>query len=143
MLFRSADVKEAAIGRREDGMLVTDPAQEARLAELESAVERARQALKAVTPAMDAAQAEWEASVSNGATVLAELRPGAKASTAAARTARSVAAILVKPAAERGPKERQAVRDYFLANVESSHRSERDALAAAEKARKEIGRADV
>jgi hypothetical protein len=132
-----ADVKEAAIGRREDGMLVTDPAQEARLAELEAAVERARQALKAVTPAMETAQAEWEASVSTGVTVLAELRPGAKASAAALRSARSVAAILVKPAAERGPKERQAVRDYFLANVEATHRSERDALAAAEKARKD------
>ena len=84
-----ADVKEAAIGRREDGMLVTDPAQEARLAELESAVERARQALKAVTPAMETAQAEWEASVSTGATVLVELRPGAKASGAALQIGRA------------------------------------------------------
>ena len=132
-----ADVKEAAVGRREDGILVTDAAQEARLAELDAAVERARQALKAVTSAMEAAQAEWERAVAAGEATLTELRPGAKAPAAAARTARSVAAILAKPAAERGPKERQAVRDYFLAKVEAHHRPERDAVAAAEKARKD------
>ncbi len=132
-----ADVKEAAVGRREDGMLVTDAAQEARLAELDAAVERSRQALKAVTPAMEAAQVEWERAVAAGEATLTELRPGTKAPAAAARTARSVAAILAKPATERGPKERQVVRDYFLAKVEAQHRSERDAVAAAEKARKD------
>ncbi|MFM7748920.1 MAG: DUF1553 domain-containing protein, partial [Opitutaceae bacterium] len=79
--------------------------------------------------------AEWEAGFSDGNRVLTELEPGAKSPAANVRAARAVAAALKKPSAERGPRERQAVRDYFLANVETKYRPVRDALAAAEKTR--------
>jgi hypothetical protein len=130
-----ADVKEAAIGRREDGMLVADAAQERRLAALDAAVAEARRNVQATAVEVSTAQADWEAGLGDGTRVLAELKPGAKAPAANMRAARAVAAALKKPSAERGPKERQAVRDYFLANVEMKHRPLRDAFAAAEKER--------
>ncbi|MFM9081082.1 MAG: PSD1 and planctomycete cytochrome C domain-containing protein [Opitutaceae bacterium] len=130
-----ADVKEAAVGRREDGMLVLDPEQERRLAALDAAVAEVRRNVQATTAETSAAQAEWEAGFSDGKRTLAELEPGAKRPAANVRAARAVAAALKKPSAERGPRERQAVRDYFLANVETKYRPGRDALAAAEKTR--------
>ncbi|MEY4004009.1 MAG: hypothetical protein RLZZ221_105 [Verrucomicrobiota bacterium] len=130
-----ADVKEAAVGRREDGMLVLDAEQERRLAGLDAVVAEARRKVQATSAETAVAQSEWEAGLADGTRVLAELQTGAKAPAAGARAARAVAAAVQKPSAERGPKERQAVRDYFLANVETKHRPVREALAAVEKER--------
>ena len=131
-----ADVKEAAVGRREDGMLVLDAAQTARLAEFDAAIATARQVFEAVTPAIDAAQAAWESQIAAGDEVLAELRPGAKRPVAESRAARQVLAALKKDPAQRTAKDWQTVRDYFREKVNTLHQPERDALAAAEKARK-------
>jgi hypothetical protein len=52
-----ADVKEASIGRREDGMLVPDEKQQAELARLESEITKAQQELEAQRPGLIAT---WE-----------------------------------------------------------------------------------
>jgi hypothetical protein len=129
-----ADVKELSVGKREDGMLVLDPAQAARLAELEATVAAARRTFEAVVPAIDAAQASWEAEVAAGAAAFAELRPGAKVAAADLRVARQVAASLRKPATGRSASEARAVREYFRSKVNTLHPAERAALAAAEQA---------
>ncbi len=131
-----ADVKELSVGRREDGMLVLDQAQEAKLSELNAAVARAKQALVAVAPALAVAQAAWETAFAAGGAPLAELRPGAKAPVADVRVARQVAATLQKAPAARTGKEVQMLRDYYQAKVGTLHGAERDALATAERARK-------
>jgi len=132
-----ADVKELSVGKREDGMLVLDAAQEAKLAELDAVVTQAKQALAAAAPALSAAQADWEKSFATGDAPLTELRPGAEAAAAAdRRTARQIAAILTKAPAVRTAKEAQALRDYFQTTVTPLYRAEREALAAAERARK-------
>lgn len=130
-----ADVKEAAVGRREDGMLVLDAEQEKRLASLDATVAEARQKTRATEGATTVAQEEWESAIADGRAGLAELEPGAKPAAARLRAARSVEAALRKPAVERRPREKQAVRDYFLAHVEQAHRPVREAQAEAERAR--------
>ncbi|HLX64405.1 MAG TPA: PSD1 and planctomycete cytochrome C domain-containing protein [Planctomycetota bacterium] len=55
-----ADVKEAPVGRREDGMLVPDAAQGAELAKLDSQIADAKKRLDTSTPELITAQAEWE-----------------------------------------------------------------------------------
>ncbi len=61
-----ADIKESAIGRREDGMLVPTPEQSAKLGEIDTRLARLKQQLAAPSPELDAAQAEWEAAIIAG-----------------------------------------------------------------------------
>ncbi|MBL9212129.1 MAG: PSD1 domain-containing protein [Opitutaceae bacterium] len=131
-----ADVKEPSVGRREEGMLVTTPEQDARLAELDAAVASARRQVEAVTPEIEAAQAAWEAALRDATHELPELKPGAKASAADQRTARDVLAAAKKDAARRNARERQTLQTYFRTKGDAPYRAERAALAAAEAARK-------
>ena len=55
-----ADVKEQSVGRREDGMLVSTPEQDAQLAKLDAAVAAARGPVQRRAAEIDAAQREWE-----------------------------------------------------------------------------------
>ena len=119
-----ADVKEPAVGRREDGMVVATPEQGARLAELTAAVSAARKNVAALTPQIDAAQAVWEGQ-----------RP-ASATQAEADAPREVAAALKKAAAKRTVKDKQAVKAYFRGTVSWVARAELAALAEAERAQK-------
>ncbi|MBL9201120.1 MAG: PSD1 domain-containing protein [Opitutaceae bacterium] len=114
-----SDVKEAAIGRREEGMLVATPQQEKRLAQLEAAVVAARRPVQRRAAEIDAAQVEWE-----GRAI-------------AASAPREVAAALKKEAARRTAKEKGAVREHYRAKVATVGSAELDALAAAELARKQ------
>ncbi len=115
-----ADVKEQAVGRREEGMIVATDAQRAKLAALDAAIVQARAAVQAQAGALDAAQAEWE-----GRAV-------------AAGTPRDVASALRKQIALRTAKEKSALRDHFRSQVSTVARGELDALAAAERTRKEF-----
>jgi hypothetical protein len=119
-----ADVQEAAVGRREEGMTVTTPEQAARLAELTAAVAVARKAVGALTAQIDAAQAAWEAEGPTSSAAIGENLP------------REVAAALKKTAAKRTAKDRQVVRTHFRAQVSAVGRAELDALAEAERAQK-------
>ncbi|MEA3209625.1 MAG: hypothetical protein QOE70_2682 [Chthoniobacter sp.] len=55
-----ADLKESAIGAREDGMLVTSPEQEATLKETDARIAELKTTLATATPALAEAQADWE-----------------------------------------------------------------------------------
>ena len=131
-----ADVKELSVGRREEGMLVTTPEQDARLTELDAAIAGARRQVDAVTPAIDAAQAAWEAALREATHELPELKADAKAGAADKRTARDVLAAAKKDVARRSARERQTLQTYFRTKADAPHRTERAALAAAEVARK-------
>jgi len=60
-----ADVREAAVGRREPGMPVPDEKQAAEMKRLEDLVAQSKARLNADTPELAAAQAEWEKSLKN------------------------------------------------------------------------------
>ena len=64
-----ADIQESAIGRREDGMLVAAPEQEARLKDVDARLAAQRAQLDAATPVLTAAQAAWEKEFAGGADV--------------------------------------------------------------------------
>jgi len=131
-----ADVQEAILGRREDGMIVASPDQQKRLASLEAAVAEARKRYESVEPRINAAQEQWEADILAYNVTLPELRDDSKASDGDRKTARQVAALLKK--ADRNPQESRVVRDYFRARVNRLHTAERDAVAAAERAHREF-----
>lgn len=131
-----ADVQEPILGRREDGMIVADPEQERRLQELDAAIANARKRYDAVLPRIDAAQSQWEADVVAYDVTLPELKADAKASADEKKTARQVAELLKK--SKRSSGEDQTVRNYFRQRVNRLHHAERDAVGAAEKARREF-----
>jgi hypothetical protein len=119
-----ADVKEAAIGRREDGMIVATAEQTARLAELNAAVAGAKKNVSERSAEIDAAQATWEQALT------------ANANSAESEMPRAVMAVLKKAAAKRTAREKQAVQAHFRSKVSEVARAELDALAAAESAQK-------
>lgn len=115
-----ADIKEPILGRREDGMLVTTPENEKKLAELDAKLAEAKKALAKVQPELNKAQKEWEAAF------VAHKGHQEKA-------AKEVFAVLTikNPNA----KQRKVVDDYF-AKISPLHKAEREAVAKAEAARK-------
>jgi len=115
-----ADIKEPILGRREDGMLVTTPENEKKLAELDAKLAEAKKALAKVQPELNKAQKEWEAAF------VAHKGHQEKA-------AKEVFAFLTikNPNA----KQRKVVDDYF-AKISPLHKAEREAVAKAEAARK-------
>jgi len=130
-----ADVQEAILGRREDGMIVGTAEEEQQLAKLDAAVAEAKKRHEAVQPRIDAAQEQWEADVVAYGAVLAELRPESKASDGEKKTARQVADLLKQ--AKRSDAEKKVVQDYFRSRVNKLHLAEREAVGAAEKARRD------
>ncbi len=56
-----ADVKETAVGRREQGMLLPNAEQATQLAQLDAAIAPHKKTLETSTPELEAAQVEWEA----------------------------------------------------------------------------------
>jgi len=130
-----ADIKEAAIGKREDGMLVTTPAEEAQLAKLDAALAEARAKVDAVTPKIDAAQQEWEADVRAFDVPLPELRKGAKATAADKAAAKKAQDALAKEPKDRNAKEKEAVKEYFRGKALIGYHMELDTFAAAQRER--------
>jgi len=115
-----ADIKEPILGKREDGMLVTTPENEKKLAELDAKLAEAKKALAKVQPELNKAQKEWEAAF------VAHKGHQEKA-------AKDVVAVLkVK---NPNAKQRKLVDDYF-AKINPLHKAERDAVTKAEAARK-------
>jgi hypothetical protein len=135
-----ADIKEAVIGRREDGMLVVSDAEQAEMARLDAVLSAAKKKLDAIAPQLDAAQKEWEAeqlaAAATGAT-LSELAKDAKPSEADKKAAQLAAAALKKEAKTRNAKEKLDLQTYFRTKATALFREETAALAAAEKARKD------
>jgi hypothetical protein len=130
-----ADIKEPIIGRREDGMLVATPAEEAQLAKLDAALEETKKKLEGVRTELDIAQKQWEADLKLYQVTLPGLREGTKAAGAELQKVKKVAAALAKEPAVRNQLEQDAVRDYFLAHGTGLFKPERDAVAKAQAAR--------
>ena len=61
-----ADVQEASVGKREPGMPVPSPEQEAELKKLDGAIASTKAVLNVATPQLAAAQVEWEKQVGTG-----------------------------------------------------------------------------
>ncbi len=130
-----ADIQEPILGRREDGMAVTTPDQDAELARLDAELTAARERHQAILPSLDIAQQQWEADLVDYQVTLPELREGSGATDADKKTAADVAAFVAKPDPERTPQEREAIRNYFRNRTTKLFATERQALAQAEQQR--------
>ena len=127
-----ADVHEPDIGRREEGILVSTPEQEARLAELAAATAAARKKLDAAYPSLAAALTAWEAEYTAPETPAKKAK--AKRKDPDAALAAKAQPILKKPADKRNAGEKAVVRDYYLSLHPEALKQERADLAAAQKA---------
>jgi hypothetical protein len=143
-----ADIKEAPIGRREEGMLVTTPDQEVRLAQLDAAVADAERALRPFEAALDDAEAAWAAGLLRSGPSVPEPPPveegqsdtdaaPAAAALSGTQPPRDVLAALRKAPAKRTARDQQALRSHFRGRVSQVARAELDRLAEAERRRKE------
>jgi len=130
-----ADIKEASIGKREDGMLVVTAEQEKQLAKLDAAQTEAKKKLVAVTPQLDAAQQQWEADVREYEVTLPELREDAKATDAEKAAARKAQDALKKEPKDRAAKDKEALKDYFRGKATVLFRKELDTVATAQRER--------
>jgi hypothetical protein len=127
-----ADVHEPDIGRREEGILVSTPEQEARLAELAAATAAARKKLDAAYPSLAAALTAWETEFTAPETPAKKAK--AKRKDPDAALAAKAQPILKKPADKRNAGEKAVVRDYYLSLHPEALKQERADLAAAQKA---------
>jgi mono/diheme cytochrome c family protein len=130
-----ADIQEPILGRREEGMAVTTPEQDAELARLDAELTAARQRHEAILPSLDIAQQQWEADIVAYQVTLPELREGSGASDADKKMATDVAAFVAKEDAQRTPQEREAIRNYFRNRTTKLFAAERQGLAQAEQQR--------
>jgi hypothetical protein len=133
-----ADIQEGIIAQREDGMVVGTPEEHKRLAELDAALAEAKKKFDAIAPQLDAAQQQWEADIVAYSVTLPELAADTKATDAEKNIAKQVAASLAKEPAKRDGNDRNRLRDYFRGRATKLFRSELDALAKAEKDRKDF-----
>lgn len=130
-----ADIKEVAVGKREDGMLVVSKEQEAQLQQLDTALTAAKKTLESVAPQIDAAQAQWEADIKMFGLKLPELQTGAAPSAEDKKLADQASAALKKEGKERKAKDKEAIKDYFRSKAAAVHRAEIDGLANAQRER--------
>ncbi len=110
-----ADIREAAVGRREPGMPVPDAYQEAELGRLEARIAALNQELATATPALARAQAAWEARL-GAATAAALLLPGrltAAVLLGAPALPPEVRAALAVPAGRRSRRQREALAAHY------------------------------
>jgi hypothetical protein len=133
-----ADIQEGIIAQREDGMVVGTPEEHKRLAELDAALAEAKKKFDAIAPQLDAAQQQWEADIVAYSVTLPELAADTKATDAEKNIAKQVAASLAKEPAKRDGNDKNRLRDYFRGRATKLFRSELDALAKAEKDRKDF-----
>jgi hypothetical protein len=126
-----ADIEEPIIGRREEGMLVASPEQEKQLAKLDAALAEASKGLVA-------AQAQWECDVAAGNVKLPELEDNSGSSDADKKAAERVLQLAKKDAPKRSPEEQEALKTYFRSKGAGLSAAHREALARAEKERKDF-----
>lgn len=126
-----ADIEEPIIGRREEGMLVATPEQEKQLAKLDVAVDEASKGLVA-------AQAKWECDVAAGNVKLPELDGNSGSNDADKKAAERVLQLAKKVAAKRSPEEQETLKTYFRNKGAGLSAVQREALARAEKERKDF-----
>jgi hypothetical protein len=130
-----ADVNEADIGRREDGMPVPDLNQARQLAELDQAIAAVKTELKAVAKDLAAEQAEWEEKIRSTPADLEKLKPDTKASAPAKKKANDLIASIKKLPAKRTDAEKAQLADYFQQQVTRQFATQRNKLADLQKKR--------
>ncbi len=149
-----ADIKEAAIGRRDKGMAVLTQELEKELARMDAEIATAKAKLAAVESQFDTEQKKWEAGLiaqrkdclepakvegpQLPGIMLPELEPGSKASARDKKTARNAADILAKNPEDRTDPERRSLQDYFRTKVSKLGVAERAAIANGEAQRKKF-----
>lgn len=132
-----ADIQEPILGRREDGMLVTTPEEQAKLAALDATLAETRGKFNAILPQLQAAQNQWEEDVVRaGTAIFEELAEGSQASAGDKKTAEQIFALVKKADKDRNSRERDQIQSYFRSKVCSQHKEEQAALAKAEQERK-------
>ena len=112
-----ADIKESAIGRREDGMLVTTPAEAAEMKRLDDALAAAQKELDPLLPRLKEMQAKWETDVVSGGVILTELTQDTKATPAEKQRAQKVLATLKKEPKTRRAQDTELITTYFRDRV--------------------------
>jgi Protein of unknown function (DUF1553)/Protein of unknown function (DUF1549)/Planctomycete cytochrome C len=132
-----ADIQEPIIGKREDGMLVATPEEEAKQAKLDKALEKAKKAYDAILPQLQTAQKQWEADLIAYEITLPELRAEAEASKDEIARAKNVVKSLAKTAKERKKPDLDLIQSYFFERGTKLYKSERESFESAKKARDE------
>jgi hypothetical protein len=127
-----ADIREADIGRREDGMPVPAPADEKRLTELDKEIQSIE---SAIDPDLDQEQIRWERDVTGSTDKLKSLQLADDAPAAARNEAKVVLEALKKAAGDRTAKERETLRGYFRTKVATGHSDKRAVLKKLHKER--------
>ncbi len=120
-----ADIREADVGRREDGMPVPRPEDESMLADLER---RIREIETRIEPQLIRDQVRWEAEITGSANRLKSLVPEEKASPAAKAEAKVIGEALKKARGDRSVKERETLQNYFRRVVALSYPEDRAEL---------------
>ena len=133
-----ADIEEPIVGRREDGMVVAEPAELKQLADLDAVLAESKKKFDAMLPQLDAAQQQWEADIVAYKVTLPELAAGSQASDTDKNTAKQVAASFEKEPGKRDGNDKNRLRDYFRGKVSKLFQAERDGFAKAEKERSDF-----
>ncbi len=130
-----ADIQEPNIGKREEGMLVASPEEEASLVKLDAVLEKAKQQYDAILPQLEAAQKQWEADIQTYGIVLPELRAGSKATKADIAKAKKVVESLAKSGKDRKKADLDLIHEYFVDRGTTLFKNERTAFESAKKTR--------
>jgi Protein of unknown function (DUF1553)/Protein of unknown function (DUF1549)/Planctomycete cytochrome C len=130
-----ADIQEAIVGKREDGMLVATPDEVARLEELDAALKTAKKKYDDIVPQLQTAQKQWEADIQNYGITLPELRDESKANQVDIAKAKKVVQALAKSGKNRKKPDLDLIEEYFLERGTTLFKTERKAYEAAKKAR--------
>jgi hypothetical protein len=131
-----ADIKESAIGRREDGMLVLNPAQEQQLKELEQRVATLQSTIDHSTPALVDAQRKWECEQVEKR-LLPTTGPVASSSTRGKKLPSAIVAILIMEPAQRSAAQEAELAKHYRGIAPALARARTD-LERAEKEKKEF-----
>ena len=119
-----ADIEEPIIGAREAGMVLSPPATEKRLAELDAKVAATRKHL-------GVAQRKWEREFVAAKGTLPELAPNSTASDKTKKRVKGIQETLYKLAADRSAEEKVALQKYFRSTLPPVESPEREAYVKA------------
>jgi hypothetical protein len=128
-----ADIEEALIAPREDGMSLTTPQQKQQLAKLDANLAKA-------TKRLDAAQQAWESAIVANEIVLPELKPDSKAGDVDKDVARRVVRIVQRQDKKRVFRDQRTVKTYFRDKAKDYEAPVHESFAKAEARRNDYFR---
>jgi hypothetical protein len=119
-----ADIEEALIAPREDGMSLSTPQQEKQLKKFDAQLAKA-------TKELDAAQLKWEGEIIANKIVLPELRPNSQAGDVDRDVARRVVRIVQRQDKKRVFRDQRTVKTYFRDKAKDFEPTAHEAFAKA------------